>query len=297
VKFKLVGLGEVLWDLLPGGRQLGGAPANFAYHAAALGAEAQIISRVGHDPLGRELLQRLDALGVPTGCIEVDPARPTGTVAVEVAADGQPVFHICENVAWDAIRGEAAGRLAVAGADAVCFGTLAQRSEPSRSTLRSLVSAAPPSALRILDVNLRQHYFSEQVIRESLALANVLKVNDAELPRLAGMLSLSGDDRSQMAQLASRLNLRGVAYTRGQRGSLLFFGGRWSDHPGVPTRVVDTVGAGDAFTAAMALGLLAGWELERLNQQANDVAAYVCSCAGATPAMPESLRAACPPAP
>ena len=292
MRFRLIGLGEVLWDLLPGGRQLGGAPANFAYHAAALGAEAQVISRVGHDALGRELLQRLDALGVPTGCIEVDPALPTGTVAVEVAADGQPVFQICENVAWDAIRGEAAGRLAVSVADAVCFGTLAQRSEPSRSTLRSLVSAAPPSALRILDVNLRQHYFSEPIIRESLALANVLKVNDTELPRLAEMLGLSGDERSQIAQLAGRHNLRGVAYTRGQRGSLLFFEGRWSDHPGVPTKVVDTVGAGDAFTAAMALGLLVGGDLDKVNQQANEVAAYVCSCAGATPALPETLRAA-----
>jgi fructokinase len=159
VKFKLVGIGEVLWDLLPGGRQMGGAPANFAYHACALGAEARVISRVGNDALGRELVARLQKLGVPTYCIEVDPALPTGTVSVEVAADGQPKFDIHENVAWDALSGESAGRLAVAGADGVCFGTLAQRSESARATIRSLVAAAPPAALRILDVNLRQHYF------------------------------------------------------------------------------------------------------------------------------------------
>jgi fructokinase len=292
VRFRLVGIGEVLWDLLPSGRQLGGAPANFAYHARALGAESCVVSRVGQDALGRELTGRLDQLGVPTGCIEVDPVRPTGTVAVELAPDGQPRFTIHEQVAWDAIAGEAAGRRAVSEANAVCFGTLAQRSEPSRSTIRSLVAAASRAALRILDVNLRQHYFSRAVIEESLALANVLKVNDAELPRLADMFQLSGEDRAQIAQLAGRFHLRFIACTRGARGSLLFSEGRWSEHPGSETRVVDTVGAGDSFTAAMALGLLAGWDLDRVGLHANQVAAHVCACAGATPPLPAELRAA-----
>lgn len=288
---KLVGIGEVLWDLLPGGRQMGGAPANFAYHACALGAEARIVSRVGKDDLGRELIARLQQLGVPTYCIEMDSERPTGTVTVAVAPDGQPQFTIHEHVAWDALSGESAGRLAVAGADALCFGTLAQRSEPSRSTIRSLVTAAPRTALRVLDVNLRQHYFSRAMLEESLRLANVLKVNDAELPVLAKLLGLAGDERAQLDQLAQRYQLRLVAFTRGSRGSLLFTEGRWSEHPGVATRVVDTVGAGDAFTAAMILGLLAGWDLDRINQVANQVAAYVCSCAGATPELPQALRA------
>ena len=286
----IVGLGEVLWDMLPAGRQLGGAPANFTYHATALGAETRLISRVGHDDLGRETLEQLSKLGVPTECVEVDNQRPTGIVSVEVTADGQPHYQIHENVAWDAIQGEPAARRAVAGADAVCFGSLAQRSEPSRSTILSLAAATPASALRIFDINLRQHYYSRDVIENSLALASVLKVNDAELPRLAEMFSLTGDARAQSQQLAERHSLRAVAYTRGGSGSLLFADGRWSDHPGVATAIVDTIGAGDSFTAAMTLGLLAGWELDRINDHANRVAAFVCSSAGATPILPASLR-------
>lgn len=290
MSFKIVGIGEVLWDMLPAGRQLGGAPANFTYHATALGAETRLISRVGSDDLGRETLERLTKLGVPTECVEVDDQLPTGTVGVTVTADGQPHYQIHENVAWDAICGEAAARSAVATTDAVCFGSLAQRSEPSRSTILSLVASAPASALRIFDINLRQHYYTRDVIEKSLALANVLKVNDAELPRLAEMFSLTGDARSQICQLAERHSLRAVAYTRGGNGSLLFADGRWSDHPGIATTVIDTIGAGDSFTAAMTLGLLAGWELDRINDHANRVAAFVCSSAGATPTLPDQLR-------
>lgn len=290
MSFKIIGIGEVLWDMLPAGRQLGGAPANFTYHASALGADTRLISRVGNDDLGRETLERLTKLGVPTECVEVDPELPTGSVSVEVTADGQPHYQIHENVAWDAIHGEAAARRAVSAANVVCFGSLAQRSEPSRSTILSLVASAPASALRIFDINLRQHYYTRDVIEKSLALANVLKVNDAELPRLAGMFDLTGDARSQIHQLAGRHSLRAVAYTRGGNGSLLFADGRWSDHPGIATTVVDTIGAGDSFTAALTLGLLAGWELDRINDHANRVAAFVCSSAGATPTLPDQLR-------
>lgn len=290
MSFRIVGIGEVLWDMLPAGRQLGGAPANFTYHASALGADTLLISRVGKDDLGRETLERLTKLGVPTECVEVDDKIPTGTVGVTVAADGQPHYQIHENVAWDAIRGEDAARRAVAAADAVCFGSLAQRSETSRDTIQALVASAPAKALRIFDINLRQHYYSHSTIEESLALANVLKVNDAELPRLAEMFGLTGDARSQIHQLAERHSLRAVAYTRGGNGSLLCAGGRWSDHPGIATTVVDTIGAGDSFTAAMTLGLLAGWELDRINDHANRVAAFVCSYTGATPTLPDQLR-------
>ena len=145
--------------------------------------------------------------------------------------------------------------------------------------------------MRVFDINLRQHFYSREIIEESLALANVLKVNETELPVLAGMFGLNGDERAHISQLAERHQLRVVAYTRGERGSLLFSEGRWSDHPGVPTKVVDTVGAGDAFTAAMTLGLLAGWNLDEINQRANAVAAYVASRAGATPELLEPLRA------
>lgn len=288
--FQIIGLGELLWDMLPGGRQLGGAPANFTYHAHALGAAARLISRVGDDPLGREAVQQLQRLGVPTECVEIDREFPTGVVTVQVNAEGQPVYEIHERVAWDAIRGETAARKTAATASAVCFGTLAQRSELSRSSIRELVAATPATAMRILDVNLRQTYFSQQLLADSLALANFVKVNDAELPVLAQLFDLRGDVKTQIAQLAERYELRGAAYTRGGHGSLLFADGRWSDHPGVPAKVVDTVGAGDSFTAAMTLGWLAGWDLDRVNDHANQLAAYVCGCAGAMPELPSRLR-------
>lgn len=290
VKFKIVGIGEVLWDLLPAGKQLGGAPANFGYHAGALGADAYVVSRVGNDALGRELLDQLVKVGLPTGCIEVDPVLPTGTVSVAVSPDGQPTFQIHENVAWDRITGGPIAREAVSGANAVCYGTLAQRSEHSRTTIRELVKSARSTALRILDVNLRQNYYSKPLIEESLTLANVLKLNDTELPRLAEMFGLPGDDRAQIVGLAERFGLAVVALTRGAEGSLLYREGEWSKHPSIPAEVVDTVGAGDAFTAAMTIGLLSAWPLAEINQRCNELAAFVCSRAGAMPPIPESLK-------
>jgi fructokinase len=291
VNFKVVGIGEVLWDLLPGGRQLGGAPANFAYHAHALGAEARVVSRVGSDEPGRELLRRLEQLGILTDTLEVDPKAPTGTVTVEIKADGQPQFTIHEDVAWDRIAGEATGRRAVAAADAICFGTLAQRAEVSRQSIRALLKAAPADSLRILDVNLRQDYYSCEIIEASLALANILKVNETELAKLAEMFGLPGDERGRIVELARRFQLRMVAYTRGKDGSLLYSEGQWSERPGVTVKVADTVGAGDSFTAALALGLLARWPLDEVHRRASDVAAYVCSQTGGTPELPEQLRA------
>jgi fructokinase len=287
--FRILGLGEVLWDLLPNGRQLGGAPSNFAYHARALGADASIISRVGEDDLGREALQRLRQLGLPTDLVQTDPAHPTGAASVEVDAAGQPRFVIHENTAWDWLEETAAAQRAVSAADALCFGTLAQRNRSTRNTLRALIAVAPPTALRIFDVNLRGDYFCTALIRESLALANALKLSDAELPQIASMLGLSGNTRDVIARLAADFRLRVVACTRGDHGSLLWHDGEWSEHPGIPAQVQDTVGAGDSFTAAMTLGLLLGWELDRVNQGANEVASFVASSAGATPRIPERL--------
>lgn len=286
----LVGIGELLWDLLPAGRQLGGAPANFACHARALGAASHLISRVGDDPLGRAALARLDQLGVDTSAVEIDPGRPTGTVSVALEADGQPRFTIHEDVAWDALSGGARALEVVRRADAVCFGSLGQRNPVARSAIQRLLAATPAEALRILDVNLRQHYFSKAILLDSLGFADVLKVNDNELPRLAEMLALEGDLQSQIQQLANRYSLRCVVYTRGSRGSLLLADGHWADHPGFPTTVVDTVGAGDSFTAALALGLLGRRDLNSINEHANRVAAFVCSQPGATPTLPTELH-------
>ncbi|MEI6073672.1 MAG: carbohydrate kinase [Verrucomicrobiae bacterium] len=278
---QVLAVGEILWDLLPSGKQLGGAPANFAYHAHALGAGARLISRVGNDPLGLEILDRLRTLGLPTGGVSVDPAAPTGTVSVEIQPDGQPRFIIQESVAWD--RLEAGDPVQ---ADAVCFGTLGQRCATARQAIRAAVSAVPAGALRVFDINLRQQFYSREIIESSLALADALKLNDTELPVLAGMFDLAGEPRSQLDALAGRYQLRAVALTRGANGSLLLGGGVWSDHPGLSVKVVDAVGAGDAFTAAWTLGLLARHPLDKINQRANEIAAFVCTQPGATPVYP-----------
>lgn len=230
-------------------------------------------------------------LGLPTDGVGVDTVAPTGTVSVELAADGQPRFTIHEDVAWDRLVADEASLAFAAQADAVCFGSLAQRSEPSRSCIRKLVTAAPVAALRVFDINLRQHFYSREIVEESLRLANALKLNDTELQVLAAMFGLGGSVREQLATLAERFGLRAVALTRGAHGSLLLAGGAWSEHAGLTVKVVDSVGAGDAFTAAMALGLLAGRPLDEINRHANEVAAYVCSQPGATPVLPASFKA------
>jgi fructokinase len=289
-KYEIVGIGEILWDLLPAGKQLGGAPANFTCHAWALGAEARLVSRVGEDALGREIIERWAVRGLLTDTIAVDKERLTGTVSVEVAADGQPQYTIHEHVAWDRIEADDVSLAAVGRADAVCFGTLAQRTKSARAAVEMLLAASRRDALRIFDVNLRPPFVAWDVIIESMKPANVLKLNEHELPVLADIFSLSGRPAEQLAELARRFELRLVALTRGGEGSLLFADGVRSEHPGLKATVLDTVGAGDAFTAVLTLGLLQGWDLDRINQHANAVAAFVCSQPGATPKLPDALR-------
>jgi fructokinase len=288
--FNIVGIGEVLWDLLPTGPQLGGAPANFAYHAHALGAHTSLITRVGKDTLGQEILQRFTKLGLSRGTVQIDDMAPTGTVAVTLAVDGTPHFSIREDVAWDRLESEPVALEAVRSADTICFGSLAQRREPSRTAIQTMVAAAREETMRVFDVNLRQHYFSREIIEKSLQLANILKLNESELPILAEMFNLSGSARDQIVRLAQKFSLQLIALTRGAEGSLLYQMGQWSDRVSVRTEVVDTVGAGDAFTAALVVGLLQKRDLDEINQLASEVAGYVCSCAGATPPLPETIR-------
>jgi len=287
---KIFALGESLWDLLPEGAVLGGAPANFAYHAEALGAHSTMVSRIGNDQLGCEILARFEACGLSTEFISVDPTAQTGSVSVAVGSDGQPSYVIHENVAWDYIPADPATIEAAAHADAICFGSLAQRSAGSRDAIWALVRATKVSAWRVFDINLRQSFYSKEVIEESLNLANVLKLNDSELPVIAKLLFLTGDTLQQLEQLAHRFSLRAVVYTRGADGSILLADDIISEHPGISSVVRDTVGAGDAFTATVVLGLLYGWPLEKINQWANAIAAFVCSQTGATPPMPDRFR-------
>ena len=289
MKPRIVAIGEVLWDLLPGGRQLGGAPANFAIHAHALGGDVRLVSRIGDDPLGREVLDAFRRRGMPTDTIAVDASAPTGTVEVAIGPAGQPEYRIVEDVAWDGIAVDAAAMEAVGEADAICFGSLAQRSAQSRAAIETLLVVAP-RAFCIFDVNLRAPYIDVQVIEASLERADALKLNDQELPILAKMFDLPAGEHEGVEALARRFCLSLVALTRGAQGSLLHAVNEWSDHPGLEAKVVDTVGAGDAFTAMLVVGRLAGWPLAEINRRANEVAAFVCTQAGATPELPAALR-------
>jgi fructokinase len=290
MNFNVIGVGEVLWDLLVTGPQLGGAPANFAYHAHALGAHAQVITRVGKDDYGREIIRRFHEMGLPETTLQIDDTVPTGTAKVALSGDGLANFTIQENVAWDHIAVTPEALVAASEAHAICFGSLAQRSQPSRNTIQQLVAETSADALRVFDINLRQQFYSRGLIEESLQLANVLKLNDDELPTLAEMFGLTDLPKHQIEWLAHTFSLRLVALTRGANGSLLYQKDnnevRWSDCPSRPVKVVDTVGAGDSFTAAMVLGLLRKKDLDEINTIANEVARYVCSQPGATPALP-----------
>jgi fructokinase len=289
MNFNVTGIGEILWDLLPTGAQLGGAPANFAWHAHQLGAKAQVISRIGMDELGEEIRRRLVKMDLPDGLVQMDERHPTGTVTVALL-DGHPEYIIHENAAWDHVAATPQAIAAVKVADAVCFGSLAQRNLVSRNAIQTLVAATRNDALRIFDINLRQHYFDREVIEASLRLANVFKLNDAELPVVAKLFGANGDIRKQIEFFAKEFRLRVVALTRGGNGSLLYCDGQCSEHGGVEVQMKDTIGAGDAFTAALCAGLLRGMELDRINAGANEVAAFVCTQSGATPLLPEHLK-------
>ncbi len=285
----IIGLGEVLWDLLPDGKQFGGAPANFAYHAKAMGAQAYVVSAVGSDDLGREILDALDRLEVDRRFVAVDAEHPTGTVSVELDAQGQPDYTIHEGVAWDFIPPMPELDDLARRADAVAFGSLAQRSPASRETIGRFLEAVGDDCLRVFDINLRQHYYDAEVIARSLEHAEVLKLNDAELPVVAEMLGLPAEEDVFLDAVSDRYALELVALTKGSAGSVLQGPEDRSVEPAGSVEVADTVGAGDSFTAAVVMRLLAGEELGAINRRASRVAAYVCSQPGATPSLPQDL--------
>lgn len=286
----LIGLGELLWDVLPEGEQLGGAPANFSYHAAALGAEGFTVSTVGRDDRGVRALLELAGKGLVTDGIAVSDGWPTGYVEAKLDDQGVASYHFPDNVAWDHLIINDAAQAAAARAAAVCFGSLCQRSADSRRAIKRFLRQVPASALKIFDVNLRQDFYSEEILRFSLDQADVVKLNDDELPVVAGLFLLSGDQEEQLRQLRQMFGLRLAILTRGGKGSLLVTAAGSSEHRGVPTEPVDTIGAGDSFTAAVAVGLLLDLPLAEINGLANKLAAFVCSRTGAMPAIPAEYR-------
>src|SRR5262245_276043 len=219
--FTIVGLGEMLWDVFPDGPRFGGAPANFACHAAMLGANSFVVSQVGADALGHQAVAALGGYGVNTEQVARSPDRPTGTVQVALDSAGKPRFTISENVAWDAIPWLASLAGLAARTDAVCFGTLAQRQATSRQTIRQFLEATRPDCLRIFDVNLRPPFVDPSTILDSLRLARAVKLNDDELPVVAALAGMSGSEIDMMRQLRERYDLQLVALTRGARGAAL----------------------------------------------------------------------------
>ena len=289
-EFHITGIGEILWDMFPDGAQFGGAPANFVCHSQALGARSHMVSCVGNDDLGRRALTFLREHGVDTSTVTQSEKRPTGTVEIELDTEGVAQFEFAADVAWDALTwSEALTHVAVT-ADVVCYGTLGQRSEISKNTIQRFLKGTTDECLCVFDVNLRQQFYIEGLIRDSLEFANILKLNDEELPVLSSSCGLSGSATSVMERLRERYNLSLVALTRGAKGAILLTENSLSVCDGFAVEVRDTVGAGDAFTAAMTLGLLLGHELDRINEHACRVAAFVCSQDGAAPKLPDDLK-------
>jgi fructokinase len=288
MKKKVVGLGEVLWDLLPEKTCLGGAPANFAYITTLMGDQGIVASRVGEDSRGLEALRRMQELRLNIDHVQTDRQHPTGTVRVELDDKGVARFEIAHPVAWDFLEWTLDWQRLAETADAVCFGSLAQRSEASRATIRNFLQATSPGAVKVFDVNLRQSYYSQDVLSESMRLADIVKLNDEELPTIMKLFQLPHQDElSSARRLIGAYDLKLVCITRGGRGSLLVCDksgdGDASEHPGFRVRVADTVGSGDAFTAGLVHEYLRVASLDKMNEVANRVGAWVASEVGAMP--------------
>jgi len=275
----IIGIGELLWDMFPSGKKAGGAPVNFAYHASGPGAESYAISAVGNDLLGDEIMKEIEKIGIHHLVERVD--YPTGTVRVELE-DGIPNYTIIEHVAWDHMP-LTEGMMELAGkADAICFGTLAQRSVESRNTIQTMLSLVPVSAYRIFDINLRQHFFSREMIIDSLTQCNVFKINKEELTIVKEMFNVpESDEKESCKWFMEKFDLKFMILTVGADYSLITTPESDSLINTPRVKVVDTVGAGDSFTGAFISAILGGKSLKEAHQSAVDRSAFVCTQAGA----------------
>jgi len=280
----MIGLGEVLWDILPSGKVLGGAPANFAYMTNVLGDEGIVASRVGDDELGREAFAVIQRQGLTTSYLQQDDQYPTGTAVVSIDAAGQPNFTIREQVAWDFLQWTTEWKELASRADVVCFGSLAQRSPTSALAIESFLRNAPANVLRIFDVNLRQLFYNKDVLRTSFQHAHIVKLNEQELLQISSLLNLgAGTAKALAKRLLEEYGLRLVCITLGDRGSILVSNDQTVEHTGFRVKVADAVGAGDAFTACMAHHYLRGHSLGEISESANRFASWVATQTGAMP--------------
>lgn len=284
----VTGIGEVLWDVLPEGKKLGGAPANFAYHVSQFGFESRIVSAIGPDMLGEELLSGLGDKGLD--CMIETVPYPTGTVQVELDGNGIPCYDIRQDVAWDNIPFTPGLEALAKTTGAVCFGSLAQRSPVSRDTINRFIDAMPEGSLRIFDINLRQNFYTKDIVSNSMRKCNILKINDEELETVSVMLGLpDGPQQSRAKALLSMFGLKALILTCGATGSHVFTSEETSYIATPQVEVADTVGAGDSFTAAFVSGLLKGLDIRQAHRLAVETSAFVCTQKGAMPVLPDSL--------
>jgi fructokinase len=283
MKKNVIGIGEILWDILPDRTCLGGAPANFAYITTLLGDSGIVASRVGDDKLGTEALQRMNKLGLSTDRLQIDQEHATGTVEVKVDDRGMASYEFAHPVAWDLLEWTQAWQQLAKTADAICFGSLAQRSETSRTTIQQFLKNAP-RAVKIFDVNLRQPHYSQDVLAESMKLADIVKLNDEELPKVMALSQFPhANERSSAQRLMDAYELKLICITRGANGSLLLRRNEASEHSGFRVKVADTVGSGDAFTAGFVHEYLRDSPLDQMNEVANRAGAWVATEVGAMP--------------
>ena len=288
----VVGMGEALWDILPEGKKIGGAPANFAYHVSQFGLDSCVVSAVGNDPLGKEIIDNLTSKGVNHHINEVP--YPTGTVQVEIDQAGIPQYDIKENVAWDNIPYTASLKELAENTRAFCFGSLAQRNVVSRETIYSYLDAMPQTdeTLVVFDVNLRQGFYSKEILCSSMQRCNILKINDEELVTVSRMFGYPGIDLQDKCWiLLGKYNLKMLILTCGINGSYVFTPGRVSFQPTPSVEVADTVGAGDSFTAAFIASLLRGKSVAEAHKVAVETSAFVCTKNGAMPILPPEITA------
>jgi len=285
----IVGIGEILWDVLPTGKVLGGAPANFAYHVSQFGFDGYAISAIGEDDLGNEILENVNNKEL-NYIIEKTPFS-TGTVQVTLDNAGVPQYEICENVAWDNIPFTSKMQVLAHKTSAVCFGSLAQRNNVSRSTINRFLDYVPKTALKIFDINLRQHFYSIELIEQALSICNILKINDEEIIIISKLFGWDTKSDIQVARLLLKnYSIKMVVLTCGTLGSSIISENEISFIPTPVVVVADTVGAGDSFTAALIAAILKGKNISEAHQLAVEVSAYVCTQHGAMPILPENFR-------
>lgn len=287
----IAGIGEILFDVFNDSEELGGAPINFAYHVNRLGAQGYAISTIGNDERGKRVLAELELRKLSSECLTVIDEYQTGYVQAHVDEAGVATYDFPDDIAWDHLQLNQRALELAPEIDAVCFGSLVQRSKESRQTLMRFLELIPESAMKVFDINLRQNFYSPEVILQSLNHSDILKLNDDELPILMEMLAVKGDELTALKSIVDRFDLQLAALTRGGNGSLLVAPDDCNDHPGVRAgTIADTIGAGDAFTAATVISYLKKYDLKAINGKANSVAAWVCSQKGAMPMMPESFK-------